>query len=1671
MFFGTFFSSAQSITIYAENTAYGTGFVRSSGVKTSGNMQVSTSTTYGRGWAKFDLSAVPANATITGVTLGFYTFTSTTTFTNNTITGFAQDPIFSTGGTLYNNIGNSTIYNTSTWSGSGWQTKSLNSTVYSLVQSNIGNSVTFGFIRGSAQLYQIYGYSSTFKPYITIQYTLSTLPPASPSSITSSLFGEETTCQNFPVGLTANNSIGATYWFEDSCGTTNPFSTGNNITVNPQDTTTYFARNYENGLWSPNCASITINVLAPPIISPNDTICLGEVSTISASGNYDYYSWSNGSSTSSISVSPISTTNYTVTANNFFYDCFVTEQVQVVVNPLPIINAGNDIALCYDFTDFNIIPITPGNGFWLGTGIDSAGFYSNHTLGTNSVIYKVIDANNCKKTDTLMVSISGNPLADFVYNSNTFCIDGTNPTPTVLFSQGGTFSCDNCVIDPFSGNIDLTSSGEGVFNVSYTDANNCGNPIIKTITIVSSTQSSFSYIDVMCQDHSISPTLNSNSTIGIFTSTPNLNSLNLNSGEIDLTLETPGIYSISNTIITDGSCFSSQFSFNIEIFALPTVQITYADNILCLGDTVFMQANGASSYEWNNVLGTNSSVFDVPNTNKTYILKGIDLNSCENFDTLLVDVNNYPTLITSASQNICIGDSITLTASGAPFLNWNNSLPQGGSNLVFPTSTTQYQIIGIDENNCQDTSSILITVNSIDVANFNYNSSLFCIDDTNPFPINNGTPNGVFSGNTVINSNTGEIDLLNSGNGDFIVVYQTPGYCFRIDTFEVKIVDNFITDFSIPTSNCQVGNVFPVMTNNGLIGTFSSTPIGLNIDSQSGLINFELSANGIYSVTNTITGTGTCATSQYSNTIEILQSPIVNLNFQNDTAICIGQNLNLVANGATNFGWNNGLGVGANKTITPSTNTTVIVIGTNINGCNDADTLQVQINSLPNVSAGSDITLCYNQSYLFSGSGALTYTWNNGMINNMSWNATISSSFTVIGTDLNGCQNTDQMNINVNPLPNVFAGNDVAVCQNQNISLLGAGAVNYSWNNGIINGQSFIPSSTSTYTVIGTDLNGCQNSDQVTVSINPLPIINAGNDTVICQNSDIVLIGSGGVSYTWNNGVIDGQNFNPSSSLTYNVIGTDVNGCNNNDQVTVGVYNLPVVSSGNDFNICENSSVTLFGNGASTYIWNNGVLNGVAFNIQNSNVYTVTGTDVNGCQNTDQININVNPLPNVFAGNDVSVCQNQIISLSGAGALNYSWNNGIINGQSFIPSSTLTYSLIGTDVNGCQNSDQVFVSVNPLPIINAGNDTVICQNSDIVLTGSGGVSYTWNNGVIDGQNFNPTSSLTYGVIGTDANGCQNTDQVLININPLPSVFAGNDASICEGSTISLIGNGANTYTWNNGITNGIPFTIQDSTIYTVTGTDINGCQNTDQVQINVNPLPNVFAGNDVFICQNQSISLTGSGSSTINYSWDNGVIDGLSFIPTSSSTYSVIGTDIIGCQNSDQIIVSINTPITLTSTILPEVFGNDGSIDLTVNGNAPFIFDWGSNVLSNQINNEDLNYLQKGEYTIIISDNIGCILTQIFTIENKPDLFVPTGVSPNNDGKNDAWELLGSSFIPDLEVKIFNLQEQIIYSQSGNYTPWDCTFLGEKVPTQEYFYTISSLSLGLFKSGYLLVNN
>jgi len=645
-------------------------------------------------------------------------------------------------------------------------------------------------------------------------------------------------------------------------------------------------------------------------------------------------------------------------------------------------------------------------------------------------------------------------------------------------------------------------------------------------------------------------------------------------------------------------------------------------------------------------------------------------------------------------------------------------------------------------------------------------------------------------------------------------------------------------------------------------------------------------------------------------------------------------------------------------------------------GCIDSISKNLTVNALPIVLAGNDVVQCNGGGVTLSGSGAVSYIWDNGVTNNVAFVPPVGTTiYTVTGTDANGCVNTDQVSVLVNALPNVVANSTSTIlCENSSATLTGSGAVSYVWDNGVTNNAAFVPPiGTTIYTVTGTDANGCVNTDQVSVLVNALPpvIINASG-TVFCENDLATLSGSGAVSYVWDNGVSNNVAFVPPVGTTiYTVTGTDANGCVNTDQVSVLVNALPnVVANSTSTILCENSSVTLTGSGAVSYVWDNGVTNNVAFVPPvGTTIYTVTGTDANGCVNTDQINVLVNALPPVTINASGTVfCENDLATLSGSGAVSYVWDNGVSNNVAFVPPvGTTIYTVTGTDANGCVNTDQVSVLVNALPNVVANStSTILCENSSATLTGSGAVSYVWDNGVTNNVAFVPPVGTTiYTVTGTDVNGCVNTDQVSVLVNALPTVSViGGDVEICEGEPVSLNGAGASSYSWTGGIQNGVTFYPSVGQYsYTVTGTDFNNCQNMDTVLVLVNQNPIVNAGNDISACSGDTIVLYAQGTS--NLSWNNNVINNVPFIQSIGTvTYIVSDTLPTGCFNSDAVVVKIN-PNPTVSTSNAEVCEGEGVV---LYGQGALSYEWSDGILDGVY----FYPTTSNDYSVVGTDINGC---------------------------------------------------------------------------------------------------
>ena len=257
-------------------------------------------------------------------------------------------------------------------------------------------------------------------------------------------------------------------------------------------------------------------------------------------------------------------------------------------------------------------------------------------------------------------------------------------------------------------------------------------------------------------------------------------------------------------------------------------------------------------------------------------------------------------------------------------------------------------------------------------------------------------------------------------------------------------------------------------------------------------------------------------------------------------------------------------------------------------------------------------------------------------------------------------------------------------------------------------------------------------SDSLEVTVNPLPVVDAGNDTTLCnQPIPITLSGlpSGG---TWTGtNITSSGDFTPSGTpsgvgLFENVYTyTDINGCINSDTMNINVINPTNADAGPDFAVCvDTGSIQLTGTPS------NGVWSGTG--VSSSGLYTVTASGVitlnysfgsGNCLTDDDVDVTVNALPVVAAGLDFAVCIDAGIQIMTGSPTGGTWSGtAITSAGDFDPSVagvgtyTLYYSY--TDANTCDNIDSLEVTVNPLPVVDAGNDTTLC-NQPIPITLSG----------------------------------------------------------------------------------------------------------------------------------------------------------------------------------------------------------------------------------------------------------------------------------------------------------------------------------------------------------------
>lgn len=926
---------------------------------------------------------------------------------------------------------------------------------------------------------------------------------------------------------------------------------------------------------------------------------------------------------------------------------------------------------------------------------------------------------------------------------------------------------------------------------------------------------------------------------------------------------------------------------------------------------------------------------------------------CDATAQVTITVNDLPVVNAGQDTAICIGDVVQLNATGGPSWSWSPSLGLSDTAIANPVAnpiiTTTYTLT-VDDGTCVNSDSVVVTVNPLPVADAGADVQ-FCVGDSVQLNASGGafyswTPSTGLSNDSVANPLASPLV-----DTEYIVTVSNSGGCFDIDTV-------FVTVLPVPTADAGL-----------------------------------------------------------------------------DVFICQGDTTQLVASGGDVYLWSPATNISdvniADPEVWPNFPTTYYVTVTDANGCTDVDSIFVDVFA---VIATGDTAICVGDSAQLSVSPVGTsiiwspaiYLDDATIANPIAFPPTTTTFYVTVDNG-SGCTSTDSVVVTVNPLPVANAGGDVQICDGSSAQLNASGGVTYLWipstglNDATIANPIGTPAGTTTYVVIVSDQIGCSNSDTVTVSINPLPPADAGQDVAICAGDTTQLLASGGVFYTWtpstglNNASIANPQASPTNTTTYSVLVQGPSGQQVvNPDFSGGdtgfssgyTYSATTPSSGlytitNDASLAD-ASFTGLGNGGSG-----------DFMVVNANM--TYGTDV-WCQTFDvapnndyyfsawlstlvlddpallQLTVNGTPVGTPFTTPPF-----------GVGTWNefrYIWNSGNNTAITLcIENITTTTGATAFGLDDiifapfCENTDQITVTVNPLPVVNAGADVAICIGDDAQLQASGGDIYAWSpsatlsDTTIANPVATPVVTTTYYVHVVTNAGCEGDGDVVVTVNPLPTAFAGVDAEFCAGGNIQLNATGGTTYSWspstglsNPNIANPVA-SPATTTTYTVTVSNQNQCQDTDELTITVNPLPVANAGPDVPLCFGDTVQLNATGG--VTYQWSPGT--GLSntnisnplAYPLQPITYTVTVTDANGCQDTDALDVSIFSIIASPN----DAICNGESLQLSVSGGTSFVWTPVDGLSNPTIGNPLASPEVTTTYTVVATDANGCEAAAQLTVE------------------------------------------------------------------------------------------
>ena len=919
-------------------------------------------------------------------------------------------------------------------------------------------------------------------------------------------------------------------------------------------------------------------------------------------------------------------------------------------------------------------------------------------------------------------------------------------------------------------------------------------------------------------------------------------------------------------------------------------------------------------------------------------------------------------------------------------------------------------------------------------------------------------PNVVGETNANVAQSNVSQTLVNNYTSSQQIVYtvtQTAGSCIGIPfTYTVTLSTPVqVAALTGATNICLGATTQLASATTGGVWTSSNTAVA-SISATGVVTGLTTGTTTVsYTVTNSVGCTGVVTANVNVNAL-----PVATVTPSGATTFCDGGSVTLTASAGDSYLWSNGL---QTSSITVNTAGDYSVQVTNAAGCVETSALtSVVVDALPSatITANGPTTFCQGGSVTLTASSGASYAWSNGATTaSITVNAT--GNYSVAVTNASGCSATSAsvvVTVNTLPIANITSLNGNTFCQGGSVTLVSSAGASYAWSNGLST-QSVDVTTSENLTVTVTNTNGCSATSApfgVTMNAAPVATITANGATTFCQGGQVTLSAPVAAAYQWNSG-------ETTQSIVVNVDGpstvtiTDANGCSSTSAITnVTVLPTPTVAAIAGANqVCVGSTLNLT-NATVGGVWSSsdvslatvtstGSINALAAGTVTIN-YAVTNSS--GCTTTSSLVLNVNDLPNVLPITGVNnLCLGTQVGYAN-GVVGGTWSssnvgiadvaaNGVITGVS---AGTATISYTITNAAGCSSTVTKVVTVNALPTVTvvANGPLTFCQGGSVTLTASGGTSYAWSNSTITTPARTITTSGTYTVTATNANGCFATSTpVVVNVLALPNAaIASTGSNICLGSTTTLTASGGVSYAWSNGAQTAST-TVNNSNTYTVTVTGANGCTATasNVVTVNANPAVVVTASAPLTFCQGGSVTLNATGAAT--YIWSNGTL-GSSNVITQSGTYYAQGTNSACCTSNSAVFTVTVLPTPVVAALTGANTVCEASTISLSSATPGGVWSTSNSFIANVDNAGVITGMTAGTAVITYTLSNGACNASVsasVTVLNSPATPVITAGGPTTVCPNETVQLFSSN-APNYQWNSGPQTDNILVTQSGSYT-------------------------------------